>query len=92
MSPIDMGIWLVKTSLYPTLENLHVGSNQGNQMIEIAHLISRRFGIGEVEFKPTTESILESYVPETTRTSSLLNVHNIIPFDEAIKLWHESFS
>jgi dTDP-glucose 4,6-dehydratase len=92
MSPIDMGIWLMKTSLYPTLEILHVGSNQGNQMIEIAHLISRRFGIGEVEFNPTIESIPESYVPETARTSRLLNVHNIIPFDEAIKLWHESFN
>jgi dTDP-glucose 4,6-dehydratase len=92
MSPIDMGIWLLKTSLYPTLENLHIGSNQGNQMIEIAHLISHRFGIGEVEINSTIKSIPESYVPETTRTSSLLNVHNIIPFDEAINLWHKSIS
>jgi hypothetical protein len=87
-----MGIWLLKTSLYPTLENLHIGSNQGNQMIEIAHLISHRFGIGEVEINSTIKSIPESYVPETTRTSSLLNVHNIIPFDEAINLWHKSIS
>jgi len=92
MSPIDMGIWLLKASLYPTLENLHVGSNQSYHMIEIAHLISRKFGMGEVESNPTTESSPESYVPETARTCSLLNVHNIIPFEEAIKLWHESFS
>jgi nucleoside-diphosphate-sugar epimerase len=92
MSPLDMGIWLLKSSLYPTLNTLHIGSQYGSKMLEIAYKISQEFGTGEIIVPSGTNSTPEAYVPETSNTSKLLNLDRILDFDVTLNLWKKDLT
>ncbi len=87
MSPIDMGIWILKSSLYPTTEVIHIGSSEGLSMYEIAGIISRKFGNGHIQVSGSTESKPEAYVPETKNTARLLKISSALSFEESLKNW-----
>lgn len=87
MSPIDMGIWILKSSLYPTTEVIHIGSSEGFSMYEIAGIISRKFGNGRIQVLRSTESKPEAYVPETISSARLLKVSSTLSFEESLEDW-----
>lgn len=90
MSPLDMAIWLIKCSLYPTLETLHIGSDDWYSMEEIAAIISKRFGNGRVAVLNKEKFEPESYVPEITKTMSRINVDKPMRFEDSLKYWLNS--
>jgi dTDP-glucose 4,6-dehydratase len=87
MSPIDLGIWLLKAAIYPTIQNVHIGSAHGLRIIEIAQMVSKKFGNGQVEISPNSKSKLESYVPETRLSSNLLQITQTLDFSESLSMW-----
>ena len=87
MSPIDMGIWLLKASIYPTTDNIHIGSPTGFKMSEIAHLISKMFGNGQITIQPMGGVSLESYVPETSNTEKRLRINTVIDLPSSFSYW-----
>jgi UDP-glucuronate decarboxylase len=87
MSPIDMSIWILKSSLYPTTEVIHIGSSEGLSMYEIAGTISRKFGNGLIQLPRSTELKPEAYVPETKNSARLLNISSTLSFEESLENW-----
>jgi dTDP-glucose 4,6-dehydratase len=87
MSPIDMGIWLLKASIRPATNTLHIGSPHGFKMSEIASIISRTFGNGEVEIASEQSLIPESYVPETAITEKFLEISETVELVQSLTFW-----
>ena len=87
MSPIDMGIWILKAAVYPTSQTIHIGSAEGLKMIEIAKIVANKFGNGEIEISPDMTSNLESYVPETGQSEKLLRIRHTLDFSSSLSLW-----
>lgn len=87
MSPIDMGIWILKAAIYPTSQTIHIGSAEGLKMIEIAKLVADNFGNGQIEISSDMTSKLESYVPETQQSEKLLQIRNTLDFSSSLSMW-----
>lgn len=92
MSPIDMGIWILKSSLYPTTEVIHVGSSEALSMYEIATIVSRKFGNGKIKVSGATELNPAAYVPETTISASILNIYKVMDFERSLEIWEDEFT
>lgn len=90
MSPVDMGMWIIKSAIRPTMQVLHVGSPQGYSMEEVArsvaHSLNKTVSIEILE----NNKLAESYVPETTRTMKHLGIVNQLNFSEALTFWIEN--
>ena len=89
MSPIDMGIWLIKSSVHPTTETLHIGSSETISMYEIAKIVSKKFGTGQVTIDKSSKSHPEAYVPDTTKSEKLLNIGEKLDFESSLEIWVE---
>ena len=89
MSPIDMGIWLIKSSVHPTTETLHIGSSEAFSMYEIAKIVSKKFGTGQVTVDESSKSDPEAYVPDTTKSEKLLNIGKKLDFESSLEIWAE---
>ena len=90
MSPVDMAIWIIKCAIYPTLETLHIGSNEAFTMQQIAEIIANRFGTNVEIEECATDQPIQNYVPVTDFTSDHLNVALTLDFHSAIEYWLES--
>ena len=90
MSPIDMGIWLIKSSVHPTTETVHIGSSEAFSMYEIAKTVSKKFGTGQVTVDESSKSHPEAYVPDTTKSEKLLNIWKKLDFERSLEIWAES--
>lgn len=88
MSPIDMAIWVIKCSLYPTIETLHIGSTEKITMGDLAAKISAQFGIGGILFNESFDGARNSYYPETNYTRTRLEISSELSLDESLKIWH----
>jgi nucleoside-diphosphate-sugar epimerase len=91
MSPIDLSVWILRTSLYPTLETLHIGSPESYSMKEIAKKVSNIFGNGEVRIINSDKAKTESYVPDVVTTNALLKVKDPIDLDQSLNFWCHNF-
>jgi nucleoside-diphosphate-sugar epimerase len=87
MSPIDMGIWILKSSIYPSTDITHIGSSLGLKMPEIAQLVAQIFGNGQVNVSNEQGLVPESYVPETQFTESLFQIQDTINIERSLKFW-----
>jgi len=87
MSPIDMGIWILKSSIYPSTDTTHIGSSLGLKMSEIALLVAQIFGNGRVSVSNEQGLVPESYVPETQLTENLFQIQDTINFERSLKFW-----
>jgi dTDP-glucose 4,6-dehydratase len=87
MSPIDMAIWIIKCSLYPTIETLHLGASEKITMGELAVKISDKFGTGEISVKESFDGERQSYYPETKYTRSQLKISSELSLDESLEIW-----
>lgn len=87
MAPIDLGIWLLKASIYPTDQPIHIGSSQGLKMSQIATFVSSTFGKGQIEISTSPNSRMESYVPETIFSQKALNISNTLDFSSSLSFW-----
>ena len=92
MSPIDMGIWILKSSIYPSTSNVHIGSPQGFKMSEIASIVAQIFGNGQVEVVGEDSLIPESYVPETQNTEKLFQVQETINLERSLNFWKKQIT
>jgi dTDP-glucose 4,6-dehydratase len=92
MSPIDMGIWILKASIYPITNTIHIGSPQGLKMSEIASLVAQIFGNGQVNISGEQSTVPESYVPETQLTEKLFKIQEIINFEKSLIFWKKQIS
>ena len=90
MSPIDMSVWILRTSLYPTLETLHIGSPESYSMNEIAKKVSNIFGNGEVRIINSDNTKTESYVPDVVTTKALLKAKDPINLDKSLMFWAQN--
>ena len=89
MSPIDMAIWIVKSSMYPTIETLHIGSSEAFSMYEIATIVSKKFGNGHVMVDESYNSHPEAYVPDTIKSQKLLNIGKTLDFERSMDIWRQ---
>jgi dTDP-glucose 4,6-dehydratase len=87
MSPVDMAIWVIKCSLYPTIETLHVGASEKITMGELALKISDKFGAGEISVKDSFIGERHSYYPETKYTRTQLKISSELSLDESLEVW-----
>jgi len=87
LSPIDLGIWILKSAIYPTIQTVHIGSPEGQNMIDIARQVSRLFGTGEVEITYGINTELESYVPQTQQSEKQLHIKEILDFSSSLSIW-----
>ena len=87
MSPIDLGIWIIKSAIYPTIQTIHIGSPEGQKMIDIAQQVSKLFGSGEVEIINGIGTELESYVPQTQQSEKQLHIKEVLDFSSSLSLW-----
>ena len=87
MSPIDLGIWILKSAIYPTIQTIHIGSSEGQNMIDIAQQVSRLFGNGEVEITHSLSTELESYVPQTQQSQKQLHIKEVLDFSSSLSFW-----
>lgn len=91
MYPTDMAEWLLALLSSPTLKPIHVGSDQPVSIAGIAELVRSEFGGTAIDFRnPDVPS--NSYVPETTLTSSLLGVGQRVNMREGLRRWHDWLS
>jgi len=90
MSPIDMGIWILKCAIRPSIEVLHVGSSEGLPMSEVAELVGQEFGVSYRVKLPDSVVPPESYVPENYETRKRLRINKVLNFRDTIKFWAES--
>jgi nucleoside-diphosphate-sugar epimerase len=89
MSPIDMGIWILKSSIYPSVDTTHIGSSLGLKMSEIALLVAQIFGNGQVNVSYEQDLISESYVPETKFTENLFQIPKVINLEKSLQFWRQ---
>jgi len=87
MSPIDMAIWVIKCSLYPTIETLHIGASEKITMGDLAVKISDKFGTGEISVKGSFSGERNSYYPETKHTRVQLKISSELSLDESLEIW-----
>ena len=87
MSPIDLGIWILKSAIYPTIQTIHIGSPEGQNMIDIAQQVSKLFGNGKVEITHDPSTELESYVPRTQQSQKQLHIKELLDFSSSLSLW-----
>jgi nucleoside-diphosphate-sugar epimerase len=92
MSPIDMGIWILKSSIYPRTSSIHIGSPQGFKVSEIASMVSQIFGNGRVEVAGEHSLSSESYVPETQNTEKLFKVQETIALERSLNFWKQQIT
>lgn len=91
MSPIDMGIWILKCAIWPSLKVLHVGSSEGFLMNEVAELVGQEFGSSNKVVTQDSFASPESYVPENDETKKQLRINKVLKFRDSVKLWADNF-
>lgn len=91
MSPVDMGIWILKCAIWPSKKVIHVGSSEGLLMSEVAALVGQEFGQSNKIDIQESVTPPESYVPENTETKKQLRINKMLDFRDSIKFWSEDF-
>jgi nucleoside-diphosphate-sugar epimerase len=87
MSPVDMGIWILKCAIWPSMKVVHIGSSEGLLMSEVAALVGQEFGPTNKIVIQESVALPESYVPENTETKKRLGINRVLDFRESVKFW-----
>lgn len=91
MSPVDMGIWILKCAIWPSVGVVHIGSSEGLLMSEVAELVGQEFGRSNKIDIQDSVTLPESYVPENTETKKQLRINKMLDFRDSLKFWSEEF-
>ena len=92
MSPLDMAIWILKSSIYPTLETLHIGSSEVFTIEKIAEIISKKFGTRLEIDSSTSEIPIRNYVPVIQNTFKHLRITQTLDFQSSLNYWVDNLS
>lgn len=88
MYPTDLVIYLLALLNNPTLNPIHIGSNQSITMLELATLFSNCFDL-PIEIEKNVESVFSSYFPSTTKTEKFLGVEQRISLEDSLLRWKD---
>ena len=88
MYPTDLVIFLLTLLNNPTLDPIHVGSNQGITMLELATLFSNCFEL-PIEIEENPQSAFSSYFPSTKKTEKYLGVEHRITLEDSLFKWKD---
>ncbi len=88
MYPADLVIFLLALLNNPTLNPIHIGSNESISMLELATLFSNCFDL-PIEIKSNVESVFSSYFPSTTKTEKFLGVEQRISLEDSVFRWKD---
>lgn len=84
--PTDLVSALIKLSISPTLESIHVGSKHGISLGDLAILIGKSFGSSDVQFVENEDNP-NFYVPETSKTQKHLGTFETVDLNEGLARW-----
>jgi dTDP-glucose 4,6-dehydratase len=84
--PTDLIVWLLHLMVKPTLNPVHIGSENLVSMAVLAEKISNIFSSSGVS---SGDNSVESsfYAPDNSKTRKFLNVSEEVSLDESIKRW-----
>jgi nucleoside-diphosphate-sugar epimerase len=88
MYPTDLVIFLLALLNNPTLDPIHVGSNQGITMLELATLFSNCFEL-PIEIEENPQSAFSSYFPSTKKTEKYLGVEQRFTLEDSLFKWKD---
>lgn len=86
MYPTDLIEWLLECITNPTLKPLHIGSDEGIYMKDLANYVAERFGARPV-ISGSAEILASNYVPSITTTKNLLNIDSRVSLEDGMKRW-----
>ncbi len=84
--PTDLVSALIKLSISPTLESIHVGSKHGISIGDLAKLIGKSFGSLNIQFLENKDNP-NFYVPDTSKTEKLLGTFETVDLNEGLERW-----
>lgn len=84
--PTDLISAILRLSISPTLENIHIGSKQGISMRNLAKLISASFGSSGIQFLESEEPS-NFYVPDTSNSERYLGIYETVNLEEGLARW-----
>jgi dTDP-glucose 4,6-dehydratase len=88
MYPTDLVIYLLALLNIPTINPIHIGSNQSITMLELATVFSNCFDL-PIEIQTNTESVFSSYFPSTTKTEKFLGVEQRTSLEDSLLRWKD---
>jgi nucleoside-diphosphate-sugar epimerase len=91
MSPVDMGVWILKCAIWPSMGVVHLGSSEGLLMSQVAALVGQEFGRSRKVEIQDSNTPPESYVPENTETKKQLRINKMLNFRDSLKFWSGDF-
>jgi dTDP-glucose 4,6-dehydratase len=86
--PTDLIVWLLNTLVKPTLNPVHIGSENTISLLELAQKISAMFSSPGVS-KGDNSADLSFYVPETSKTRKLMGVDEEVTLDDSLLRWKD---
>jgi dTDP-glucose 4,6-dehydratase len=84
--PTDLISAILRLSINPTLEIIHIGSKHGISMGDLAKLISTSFGSSEIQFLESEDNA-NFYVPDTSNSERHLGIYETVNLDEGLARW-----
>jgi len=84
--PTDLVSALLKLSLNPTSQNIHIGSKLAVSLDELATLMNSKFGELGIDFLPNSDSP-NHYVPSLQNSERHLGIFETVCLDDGLKRW-----
>jgi dTDP-glucose 4,6-dehydratase len=86
--PTDLTVWLLNLLTKPTINPIHIGSENLISISDLAQKISTIFSSPGVS-KGDDSAELSFYVPETSQTRKLLSVTEDVTLDDSLLRWKD---
>ena len=86
--PTDLIVWLINLLVKPTLNPIHIGSENLISLSELANKIAEIFSSQGVSIGDDSTE-LSFYAPETIQTRKFLNVSEEVSLDDSLLRWKE---
>jgi len=86
MYPTDLVEWVLECLTNPSLKPLHIGSDEGICMKDLANYVGEKLGARSVS-AGNNEVMASNYVPSVTLTQNLLNVSGRVSLEDGMMRW-----
>lgn len=86
MYPTDLIEWLIKCLINPSLSPIHIGSDEGIYMKDLASQLAQKFG-GKTVGEGDSMIAKSNYVPNNMQTKIMLGVNQRVTFEDGVTRW-----